>query len=82
MEDTLTLLGLDGVDLVASRRSATLAMETVTAQQVDKVVPRALPKVVLKVETMPGVALAQFRTCMFPSGALMLPRPKKYTEER
>lgn len=76
LKDSLTSLGLDGVDLVASRRNATLAMETVTVQRVDKVVPRVLPKVVLKVETMPGVALAQFRTCMFPSGASMLPRPK------
>lgn len=72
LKDSLTSLGLDGVDLVASRRNATLAMETVTVQRVDKVVPRVLPKV----ETMPGVALAQFKTCMFPSEASMLPRPK------
>jgi len=76
LSDSLTPLGLDGVDLVANRRNATLAMEIVTVQQVDKVVPRVVPKVVLKVETMPGVALAQPRTCMSPSGASMLPRPK------
>lgn len=76
LADSLTPLGLDGVDLVASRRNDTLAMETVTVHRVDKVVLRVVPRVVLKVETMPGVARAQSRICMSPSGASMLPRPK------